>query len=206
MQCFHWLGLFGFLLLTQFCVIEAKERHHGTNYYHVIRSDYTFSTVFDMASDEEPIGSVVKSLFHLTTQYDSYDSFGVYKGNGICRLFCLGVFYTWATEIDLYDENGQYEGMIDGQVVSSEPAKFSFYNKQGQKIAIGYLDQNCMGFSLVDPNHSTFVLARLTRNFILDTVDNWDVAIYHPDRISPLLVKIFAAFVCDTQDKFKPDL
>jgi hypothetical protein len=103
-------------------------------------------------------------------------------------------------------ENGAYKGMIDGQVVSSEPAKFSFYNAHDQRVAIGYLDQNCMGFSLVDPDNSAFVLARLTRNFILDTIDNWDVAIYHSERISPQLVKIFAAFVCDTQDKFKPDL
>jgi hypothetical protein len=197
---------FMFLLFTPFISVQATENKDVLNHYRVTRSDYTFSTVFDMATEKKSVGSVIKSVFHLTTHYDSYDHFGLYEGTGICRLLCLGVFYVWATEIDLYDEIGQRVGMIDGQVVSSEPAKFSFYNAIGQRVAIGYLDQNFMSFSLVDPHNSALVLARLNRNFILDTVDNWDVVIYHPELIPPQLVKIFAAFVCDTQTKFKPDL
>lgn len=206
MQVTRWLGLLTVLFLVTFISIEAKDKRTDFNQYRVTRNDYTFSTVFDMAAGNDPMGSVVKSMFHIATHYDSYDRFGLYQGRGICRLFCLGVFYTWGTEIDVYGENGQYEGMIDGQAVSSEPAKFSFYNDRGERVAIGYLDQNQMGFSLVDPNNSSLILARLIRNFIPGTLDNWDVAVYYPEQISPNFVKIFAAFVCDTQDSFKPDL
>lgn len=204
-QYFQWIGILAIFLLTSMNQIEAKD-HDVSNSYHVMRSDYTFSTVFDMATDKYPVGSVVKSSFHIKTHYDAYDRYGLYEGQGICRIFCLGLFYTWATEIDIYNGEGEYVGLIDGQMVSAEPAKFSFYDGAGRKVAVGYLDQNCMGFSLVDPENSSFVLARLTRNFILDTVDNWDVVIYYPEFIHPRLVKIFAAFVCDTQDKFKSDL
>lgn len=202
----RWIGLLLLVFLHSFHFLNAADKEEQPNYYRVTRSDYTFSTVFNMSAEKESVGSIVKSMFNITTHYDSYDRYGLYEGRGICRLLSLGSFYTWATEIDIYDENGEYSGMIDGQAVSTEPAKFSFYNENGERVAIGYLDQNCMAFSLVDPNNSSFVLARLTRNFIVDTIDNWDIVIYHPNYISSQLVKIFAAFVCDTQDKFKPDL
>lgn len=202
MQIHKWIWTLALLLLSSNSYAEVN--HESLN-YRVSRNDYYFSTIFDMSTDKQSMGSVLKSVFHLTTHYDAYDCFGLYEGQGICRFFCLGLFYTWGTEIDVYDADGNRIGLIDGQVMTAEPAKFSFY-ADGNCAAIGYLDQNCMGFSLVDPKNPTFVLAQLKRNFILDTVDNWDVMIYHPELLPPRLVKIFAAFVCDTQHKFKPDL
>lgn len=198
-----YLGIGIFLLIIN--IVHATHDEEILH-YRVTRNDYTFSTVFEMASDKHSLGSVVKNVFHITTHYDAYDRYGLYEGQGICRLFCLGLFYTWGTEIDIYSSNGEKMGLIDGQMMSSEPAKFSFYDALGQRVAIAYLDQNCMGFSIVDPNNSTFILARLNRNYILDTIDNWDVAIYCPERIPLKWIKIFAAFVCDTQNEFKPDL
>lgn len=200
-----WASLLCFLFLTGFCGIDAGEKENVIH-YRVTRSDYTFSTVFDMALGKTYLGCVVKTPFHLTTHYDAYDRLGVYEGQGICRLFCLGVFYIWGTEIDVYNINGEKVGFIDGQLVSSEPAKFSFYTASGQRAAIAYLDQNSAGFSLIDPNNPARIFARLTRNFIIDAIDNWEVMIYDSERIDPRLVKIFAAFVCDTQNKFKADL
>lgn len=187
------------------CYLEAKQEVIN---YHVSRSDYTFSSVFDMKGQHkhQSLGSVVKSAFHVKTHYDAYDHQGKYEGQGICRLACLGLIYSWGAEIDVYDAQGNKIGLIDGQVMSSEPAKFSFYDENGSRIAIAYLDQNCAGFSLIDPQNSAFILARLERNFVKDTIDSWDVNLYYPEHVSNHLVKIFAAFVCDTQDKFKPDL
>lgn len=201
---YQWMGLLALVLCTCLTRLEAKESDAVS--YRVTRSDYTFSTVFDMAHDKQPIGSIVKTVFSIRTHYALYNPFGLYEGEAICRFFCMGLFYTWATEIDVYDMEGDKIGMIDGQVVTSEPAKFSFYDANEERVAIGYLDQNCMGFSLVDPDRPNCVLARLTRNFIQDTLDNWDVVIYYPEKIPPKLVQVFAAFVCDTQHKFKPDL
>lgn len=205
MNNYKWLAILTLLLWVPFSSIQAKEKDE-TVAYRVTRSDYTFSTVFDMANEKHSLGNVIKSVFHLTTHYDAYNRFGLYEGQGVCRLFCLGLIYSWATEIDVYNAEGRKIGMIDGQVVSAEPAKFSFYNSAGNRIAIGYLDKNRTNFNLVDPDNSALVIARLSRNFILDTVDNWDIVIYYPDRISSKMVKIFGAFVCDTQNTFKTDL
>jgi hypothetical protein len=205
MQFFKWIALPALWLLTIVQTLAA-EHHDHINHYRVTRSNYVFSTTFDMSADHRSIGSVVKSKFHLTSQYDSYDSFGTYEGTGICSLFCLGVIFTRGAEIYIYDAMGHYEGIIDGQFASLEPAKFSFYDAKGQRVAIAYLDNNRMGFSLVDPENSNLILARLTRNFVVDAIDNWDVVIYHPDRIPARMVKTFASFACDWQNNFKPDL
>lgn len=204
MHCLKWIALAVLLFAKDFA--GGHENTRELKQYNVSRSNYAFSKVFDMSAEGDSLGSVVKSVFHITSHYDAYDRFGRYEGSGISRLLCLGIFYTWGVEIDLYDENGFYQGMIDGQVVTTEPGKYSFYDGEGKRVAIAYLDQNKMGFSLVDPGNSAFVLARLTRNFILHAVDNWDVSIYHPERIPPILIKIFAAFVCDRQSDFKADL
>ena len=200
-----WIAALSLLVITCVTHVYPSCNDEPLN-FRVARSDYTFSTVFDMANEKNNFGSVVKSIFHIATHYDCYDRYGLYEGQGICRMVTLGLIYTWATEIDIYNTHGNSVGMIDGQVTSAEPAKFSFYDADGNRTCIAYLDKNCMSFVLVDPDNPSFVLARLTRNFILDTIDNWDVALYHPDRLPLKFVKIFAAFACDTQNEFKSDL
>lgn len=174
--------------------------------FRVTRNDYTFSTVFEMAINDRLIGSVYKSSFHLMTQYDLYDAKGQYQGYGSCRFFSLGLFYTWATEIDVYDAYGYYVGMIDGQIASLEPAKFSLYDSAGNRTGIAYLDKNCSAFSIMHPNNEARLLARYSRNFLQDTVDCWEVDIYEPEAISLKILQVFAAFACDTQGQFKSDI
>lgn len=205
MMKLSWVAAFYLLISTSMIPLNALSKEETIN-YRVTRSDYTFSSVFDMTNEKTNFGSVVKSVFHVATHYDSYDRYGLYQGQGICRILTLGLIYTWATEVDIYDAHGDRIGMIDGQVMSAEPAKFSFYDAEGNRICIAYLDQNCMGFAFVDPDNSAFVLARLNRNFILDTMDNWEATLYHPERLPKLFLKIFAGFACDTQNDFKPDL
>ena len=202
---YSFIVLFCLLIAACVATLKAAEESDAIN-FNVTRSDYTFSTVFDMTSEKQNFGSIVKSIFHISTHYDSYDRYGLYEGQGICRMVTLGLIYSWATEIDIYNKQGIRIGMIDGQVMSAEPAKFSFYDAADNRLCIAYLDLNCMSFVLVDPENTSFVLARLTRNFILDTVDNWDIALYHPEKMPLKFIKIFAAFACDTQDSFKRDL
>lgn len=184
--------------------VEAADTFQPVQ-YKVTRNDYTFSTVFEIATNKGLIGSVVKGALHVRTHYDLYNRSGQYTGQGICRMFCLGMIYEWGTEIDIYDADGSLVGVIDGQVVSTEPAKFSIYDKDYNRVAIAYLDLNCSAFSISDPNNSAHLLARLSRNFIQGTIDHWDVLVYEPEAMDPRIIQIFSAFACDTQDKFKFD-
>lgn len=189
--------------LTSF--LPAESIDHQANKYRITKNDYTFSTVFELGSDHYSLGSIVKSVFHLTTHYDLYDNRGNFQAQGIYRLLTLGAFYSWGVEIDVYDAIGNKIGYIDGQVVTTEPAKFSIYDGANNRVGIAYLEKNRAAFSIVHPDNTSHILARLSRNFILDTVDYWDVAVYEPDLISPTTVQIFAAFAVDSQNSFKED-
>ncbi|MFS8564503.1 MAG: hypothetical protein LVR00_09505 [Rhabdochlamydiaceae bacterium] len=61
------------------------------------------------------------------------------------------------------------------------------------------------GFTILDPENETRVIARLTRNFVQEQVDSWDVVVYDVHAINPALIKVFAAFAVDKQKYFKED-
>lgn len=173
--------------------------------FSVRRQDYMFSTVFEISSPVEHIGSVYKSSFSIRTHYDLYDSLGNHESNGICRVLTLGVLYSWAREIDVYDAQGMTVGMIDGQLATGASAKFSIYNAEGNKAGIAYLDKNGAAFSVVDPANEQRMIASLKRNFVANTLDHWDVTIYDKDAIDMRILKTFAAFAVDSQNDFKKD-
>ncbi len=196
-----WMLSLGLCLSAWMPIAGAVEYSH----YRIDKSDYTFSTVFDITHDKQPMGSVVKSIFHVATQYDLYNRFGLFEGHGACHIFCLGFLYAWGAKIDVFNIDGDKVGLIDGQFFTKEPAKFNFYNEEDTCIAMAFLSSNCMEFCVVDPDNSALVLARLSRNFVEDAVDNWDMVVYHPERIPLSMLKIFSAFACDTQDQFNAE-
>jgi hypothetical protein len=203
---------------------EEHGHHHGHHNNHghghndhdhaykfsIHQKDYRFSTVFEMDSHAKPHGTVVKSklrwLKPLRDSYDVYDKDGEWVATGISRVFCLGLFRAWGAEFDVYDTNGNVIGVIDGQVVTAESAKYSIYNKSGQRVGIAYLDLTNAGIAIVHPEKTNHIIARLTRNFVRDQVDHWDVVVYDTDAIDSAIIKVFAGFAVDYQEYFKADL
>lgn len=193
------------LFLFCSCLLISKAPAIDPQHYSVTCNKYDWTTIFSMAHGSQLLGTAEKSWFQIKRTYDLFDASGAYEGYGSCRVLCLGVFYVWGTEIDIYDAQGNTVGLIDGQLASSEQAKFSIYNAQGNRVGIAYLDQHCSAFSIVDPNNPARILARLSRNFVEDTVDYWNVMVYDPQAIAPSIIKVFAVFACDTQGDFKAD-
>ena len=72
-------------------------------------------------------------------------------------------------------------------------------------MGIAYLDLTDSGFAIVHPEKTTHYIARLTRNFVQDQIDSWDVVVYDVDAIDPAIIKVFAAFAVDYQEDFKRD-
>jgi len=198
------MSLFNFLIIL--VCFYTTSHLQAQNLYRVTRNNHTFSTTFEMSNKNSNFGGVEKCKFHLATQYDSYDTYGNYEGQGLSRLFSLGFFYTWGAQIDIFNEIGQNIGMIDGHVMNFEPGSFSFYDQYGNCLAIACFDKKILGFNLIDPINSNRTLARLIRHQVSNLADSWEVINYHPEIIPPLLVKIFAAFACDKQKKFARDL
>ena len=161
-----------------------------------------------MVSHGTPHGSVVKSKLRLPLRdsYDVYDKHGEWIATGNSRILCLGLFRPWAAEFDVYDTAGNVIGVIDGQVVTAESAKYSIYGKNGDKVGIAYMELENAGIAIVHPEKTNHIIARLTRNFVRDQVDHWDVAVYDADAIDPAIIKVFAGFAVDYQEYFKADL
>ncbi len=191
------------VIFLSFTGLHAKESDAIS--YNIQKKEYTLSTVFELTTPSKLMGTVVKSSLRVRTHYDLYDAKGTHKATAICRVLTLGLIYDWGTEMDVYDTAGQPLGMIDGQVVTGTPAKFSFYDATGHPVGIGYLDKNCTGFTIVNPNDEYHMIAQYTRRFIENTIDSWDVAIYDEEQIPLELLSVFGAFAVDRQNAFKPD-
>ena len=180
---------------------------HEMNVY---QKDYRFSTVFEIESHGHSKGSASKSIWRwlkpLRDTYDIYDENGVWQATGIGRIFCLGFFRPWGAEFDVYDPAGNRIGVIDGQVVTTESAKFSFYNAEGKHVGIAYMDLKNAGFSIMHPEKPSHILAFLRRNFIPDQTDHWTVSVNdETGMIDPRVLKVFTAFAVDKQSFFKED-
>jgi hypothetical protein len=195
------------LILLLCCAndVYAATKNQKKLSFEVHQKNYTFSTCFEMNSGDQPLGSIVKSCFSIRTNYILYDHLGNYEGDGVCRLFTLGAFRSWGTEIDVYDKNDVKIGLIDGQVATSAAAKFSIYNAEGNRVGIAYLDLSKSGFTIVDPENENHLLVSYKRNFVQDTIDHWDVVVYEKDVIDIRIIKVFAGFCVDTQKNFKKD-
>ena len=199
------------LLLANTTSISAKEYSENARHYIVSEHAYTFSKAFHF--DGQDPGIVTKKHYvygNLRTHYDSYDRDGMYEAQGISRLFCLGTLFSWATEIDIYDADGKKIGMIDGQVATLCPARFSIYeyNPQSGKsklVGIAYMDNRKTNLIICDPKKETRELATIRRHEILGAKDDWECIVFDKNVLDLRIIKIFMAFAVDHQEYFRAD-
>lgn len=169
------------------------------------KKKYIFSTEFDIDSNlPEKCAKIIRSIFHLRPHYDIYSQRG-YEGRAIGRFFSLGLFYPWAKEFDIYDNQGRYIGMIDGQVVTTASARFSIYDGNGSLQGVAFIDREAAGATIVDPQTQTRNLVTFRRNYVQDTTDDWTVKIQDSQAIDSRILQTFTAFLIDYQEAFKKD-
>ena len=170
--------------------------------FSIYKKPYSFSTIYEMTSDKEPFGTAEKTTYSIRKTYDLYSPEGTPEGSAICQLASFGLFFAWATDIDLYDANGFKIGLIDGELFSPAPAEFSIYNAQEQKVGSAYLNEERTEFTILNPNDSYKILATLKQE-TLDSTDFWNITVYDEDTIDQRIIKYFAVFAIDFQDKLK---
>lgn len=183
--------------------------HEEHSYEFDIRRDpYQFATYFQINSNDTYIGSVKKSTFRIRKNYDLSNQHG-WQATGVVRVFTLGAIYSWASEIDIYDTRGVKFGMIDGQIATTENAKFGLYEYDDEgnytHVGIAYLDGDFDSFTILYPDGGPHPIAKLERCFTPggNGIDFWKIKVYHPESIDDRLIRIFAAFVIDHQDDFQ---
>lgn len=199
------------------CTISFALTAHEGYEFTVQKKEYFSQSVFEFESKgERPFGTVIiyRYINPLRTHYHYYDDNGIWQSTARSVLLCYGAGgwgRKWGTEIEIFDNEATYYsqgnriGYIDGQVATTAPAKFSLYNRSNEVVGIAYLDETKSGFTIVDPSNDKKIIARLTRNFIQDVIDPWEVSVYDKTSIDPIMIKMFAAFAVDSQDYFKVD-
>lgn len=168
--------------------------------------DFMLSTYYQIDSDETPLGNIIKTKLSLRTSYEYHYSNGALGSNAYLRIMSLGSMFTWAGVMDIYDENGDRLGLIEGAVVTLLPSKFSFYDNNNKLVAVAYMDKDCMGFTITDPYNDFRTIAHLHRIFVRDVVDHWTISVFDRITIDPRLLYTFCAFALDNQGDFKEDI
>lgn len=146
-------------------------------------------------------GVIKKSAFRLRTNYDLSDQNG-WQATGITRIASLGAVYPWATDIDIYDTRKVKIGFIDGNIATFESARFDLYSYdeagKATEVGVALANADFTHFTINTPENS-LPIADLTRRIKEDT---WTVTVGTPGKIDDRIIRIFAGFVVNYQDKF----
>ena len=185
------------MLLTKLSATEQELKGYS---FSLFEKTYPLATYFTIESDDTYCGVVKKSFFRIRTNYDLSNSDG-WQATGIKRVLSLGSVYSWATEVDIYDTNWHYIGMIDGQVVSTAAARFSLYDHENKLCGIAYLDHSLNSYSIVYPGSEAYPIAELHRHEENGGLIWWDIAVYDERQIDLRILRIFASMICDIHTK-----
>lgn len=87
-----------------------------------------------------------------------------------------------------------------------ESAKYNLYEYDdagnATEIAVAYANPGFTRFVLMTSSDNPHPVAELSRNYNEKT---WDVSVHYPEQIDDRMIRIFAGFVVDYQDKFLSD-
>lgn len=188
--------IFSLLLILFFARLGAE-----SCVYTITEHPYRFSTYFEMEGKEKYEGRVIKSAISVRTVYDLYDKESHFVGQGICRLLSLGSVCSWARMIDLYDQNGETIGLIEGRLLTSAKASYNLYDSTGVIVAVAYLNLDASGFTVHDAKER--VIVNMRRNFKTNALDSWDITQFDRSTLDERILKLFSAFAIDHQEDFK---
>lgn len=202
-------NIFSFFILSICCFSnslfgwdEAAFNNYGEPYtFQVIPKEYKFSKEFEFHSQDVPYGRVKSSTFRLRTNYDLADRDG-WQATGVTRLFSLGSMFSWAKQIDIYDTEGTYIGMISGEMLTTAKAKYTLYDCHGAVAGYAYVDNTGDAIAIQDPEISSRAIAHFLRDA---DKDSWGVSVYEPEAVDFRILRIFAAFIVDIQTYLHPD-
>ncbi len=172
--------------------------------YTITEHPYRFSTYYEMQGKNGFEGRGIKNFAPIRTSYLLQDANGLEQAQGVVQTFSLGALFAWGKDIDIYDPAGRRIGFIDGEVLTTASAKYSFYDESNRWVATAYLDYSCSGFVLTSSQNER-TIGHLKRKFVDNATDFWEVTIYDPGAIDLRLVRIFSIFAVDYQSYFRED-
>ena len=211
MKSIHCLVLSFFILLASFCGAEETPDDYEGHYRFTIReTKYSLSDEFELEKEGVHFGRVLKNKIKIPgrTHYRLHDEDEQLEAVGITSFF-KGIIWNWATQLDVYDHNGDVIGRISGEVFTTR-TNFRFYDENDQLVGLAYLAEGAhmtekgTGFTIKHPENEYYNMVMFDRIPMEGEIDPWEVHVYD-ELIDSRLLKVFSAFVVDRQGLFFED-
>jgi hypothetical protein len=193
----------GLLFLFSHTIFASVHEDHPYDFL-ISKDSYRIDEIYQIKSPLRNTypGSVKKSAFRIRRHYDLSNKDG-WQATGITRILSLGTIFTWATDIDVYDTRGVLIGLINGKRASLEAAKFNIYEYdeagKSTKVGIAYASRDFNRFVILSDKYNPHPIAEFDRNYSQST---WSVTVHYPEKIDDRIIRIFAGFLVDYQNKF----
>jgi len=196
----------GCLLITNIFANSEQIEEKKQNIQVIKNSPFlSYSAEFIFQNDANCLGKIIRTGFMCPRYYyDLYDNDEGFTARGITRAFSLGLIYSRATDIDIYDNQDNVIGMIIGKILKRSRIKFNFYDAYQNPTATAYINGETNDIILVSANNPSKILAKFTgQSFGEVGYINIDF-ISGDTTIDVRIIKVFAAFVSDFYENFMP--
>lgn len=165
----HWLlGLLCLFLIKPAYAFELEKRMYLTEHY------LSYTSSFDVSTDERKLGTVYRRVLSLNTVYDFYDLQNIIISSAKSHFFSFGA------HLDVFGSNNELLGTVEEKIFSWFPS-FELYSTEGVRLATAKMNFWGTKFTLYDGN-SDRVLGELSRNFFRIR-NHWTIDIKDLDRV-----------------------
>lgn len=165
----RWLiSLFCVCLFHPVYAFELENKMFLTEHY------LSYTTSFDVSTDERKLGTLYRRVLSLNTVYDFYDIKNKLLATAQSHFFSFGA------HLDIFDDNKVLLGTVEEKVFTWFPS-FDIYSPDGVRLASATMNFWGTTFTLYD-GRSTRELAKMSRDFFR-LRNSWTIDIQQLDRV-----------------------
>ena len=163
----------------------------------------SYSAEFLLQNDNDCLEKIIRTGFmcprYFYELFDEEDNFAV---RGITRAFSWGLVFTRATDIDIYDNQDNFIGMIEGKILKMSRIQFNFYDANNNLVAIAYINYKTKDVTITSPDNPDQIFAKFT-GLSFEENGSLNIDFIAEDcSIDDGLIKVFSAFIFDFYEKF----
>lgn len=186
-----------FILMTVFCALSANifalSPVQLPNQFTVTERWLSWTSTFDIESQQYKLGTVHRKFFSWTLEYDFYDIYDQLQATAKRRFLSFGATF------DVNDDLGQPIGRVEERIFRFFPT-FDIYSPMNELLATAKMNFWGTTYTLYDPVTNEEI-ATLSRPFF-SFRDSWttdinDLDLFYRKRIDPRLFILVMAFQTD---------
>lgn len=165
----HWLfSLLCLFLIKPAYAFDLEDKMYLAEHY------VSYTTSFDISTDERKLGTLYRRVLSLNTVYDFYDIRNKLISTAQSHFFSFGA------HLDIFSNNNELLGTVEERVFTWFP-NFELYSPEGVRLATAQMNFWGTTFTLYD-GRSERVLAVMSRDFFR-LRNYWTIDIKNLERL-----------------------